>query len=188
MLANLSSLQQTLEKYSKLFENLNIRIYSQQFNEDLLLFKWWMFLTETGDIKKLVSPDSYRLFPFLSIYQPPAHCIYALDKNGEIDYVLWLRDPQGTAIFAGVWARENIRSTKRIIKLCLVTYSLTFEFYESILGLTWQLDLLKLHTKIGYNIVGNLANFMHQPNAYFVQLTRSDFQNSPVYRVGGKLL
>lgn len=179
--------QEIYDKYQTRFTTLNMRIYSHTFEEDLLLFRWWIKLNETGDIKKLLPISSHRLGAFLSLFESPTILFYALDRNGEIEYVSWFKDPAGSSIFAGFWANQGLRGTRRFIELIFTSGPVIFEFYDSILGLTWQIDLLRLHMKIGYKVVGNLENFLDQPSVWMVRVTKEDFYNSRIASVYNRM-
>lgn len=185
---NLSNEQiaEVFERYRANFSTLSLNIYSSTSREDLLLLRWWFYLSESGDLAKITQPDSRRLSSFLQIFQPPTVTFYGISPFGEIDFVAWFKEPSGNSIFAGIWTHPSIRSTKRLLYIIQDVYSLVFEFYNSILGITWQPELLQLHTKIGYAITGNFKDFMGQPIVWLTQLTRDEFYNSRLYQLGRK--
>ena len=176
----------TFERYRPNFEALRLCVYGSTAAEDMLLLRWWLALNESGDIEKLITPEHRRLASFLQIFQPPTVTFYSLSPSGEIDFLAWFRDPSGESIFCGIWLAPSIRGSRRSISLVQNVYSLVFEFYSSILGATWQPDLLQLHQKIGYAVVGNFKNFMGQDLVYLVQLTREDWRNSRLMQMGRK--
>lgn len=174
------------EKYQRDLTRLDLHIYNSSYDEDLLLLRLWMELIETGDIEKLVIQHDRRLTIFLQIFQKPTIAIYGLDTFGRIDFIIWFRDPSGQSIFCGLWANEKIRRSRRLFNIIRVVYPLAFEVYETIIGVTWQADILELHTKLGYSITGNLEKFMGQPTVWLVQLTKEAFYNSRLMQIGRK--
>jgi hypothetical protein len=186
MTIQLDQLEAVYSRYKQNFERLNLHVYTFSKAEDILLIRLWMHLDETGDMEKLIVPDSRNLPQFLNIFQSPAVTFYSLSPSGEIDFICWFREPSGKSIFSGVWANSVLRGSRRLIFLGQNVYSLVFEFYETILGATWQLDLLQLHLKIGYAVVGNFEKFMDQPVVWLVQLKKEEFFKSRMMQIGRK--
>ena len=177
-----------LGKYEAYFKKLDLHLYAGTFEEDVLFLKFWISLVETNDIDKLVTPESKRLSQFLATFQRPTITFYSLDIYGRIESLFWFTDPSPPkTIFCGVWFSPNLRGSKRQIKLAKTIYDLAFEFYDDILGATWQPVILALHTKLGYNIVGNLPNYMGQKIVYLVHLNRESFRASRFYKIGERL-
>ena len=179
-----------VEKYKVQMNALSAMIYSRLPKEDLMLLRFWMLLHETSEVHDLILPDSYALAPFIQLFQPPVAVIYAVDAQGELDNVAWFAavDPMAKHQVAhgATYTRANVRGTKRHLHFTYLAYSLAFEFYDAILGTTWQPDLLKIHSKIGYNVVGCVPNMHDKAQLYYVHLTKDAFINSRLYKVATK--
>lgn len=178
------------ERYAPLFETLNARIYSQALAEDLLLLHWWIHLNEIGDINRLILPETRRLPAFLNIFKPPTAMVYSLDPAGEIDNAFWATPVDGISkhrsAYCGVWCRSDTRGRRRQYDFTVFAYTFAFEFYDSLLGMTWQPDLLDIHQKLGYNIVGCIPHLYDEDFLYIVHLTRENFNASRFMQVGGR--
>jgi len=179
-----AKIQAIFERYRANFEQLRIRVYASTAEEDLLLLRLYFYLCESGDISKITTPENHRLATFLDIFQSPTVTFYGLSDSNEIDFIAWFKEPSGTSIFAGIWTHPSTRSSRRLLYIIQNVYSLVFEFYSSILGATWQPELLQLHTKVGYSITGNFSDFMGQSIVWLMQLTRENFFKSRIMQIG----
>lgn len=182
--------KQILDQYKEQFKEINAFIYTHNPNEEIFLLRWWMHLQETGDIKKLIKPSSHSVDSFFHLFSYPTTLIYSLDKDGEINNAAWVSPDDEKAIkktaYSGAWTREDTRGTKLQYKFIRTFYSLSFEFFDSLLGITWQKELLDLHIKLGYTVVGCIPDYYDQPYCYIIRLTGGEFKNSRFYKVGGK--
>jgi len=180
-----------LSKYSDIFKQLNTHIYNHTEQEEILLLKWWMHLNESGDMLRLIKPSSRSVESFYSIFKYPTTLLYSLDQSGEIDNAGWIEPTEEKATIktaqGGFWSRSDSRHKRRCFSFSNLYYNLTFEFFDAIVGITWQQDLLALHTKVGYNIVGCIPNYYDQPQCYIVHLTKEDFKQSKFSKIGDKL-
>jgi len=179
--------EKIFDKYRPTFEALNARVYSAQESEDTLLLRWWIRLQESGDIDRLITPDAHRLSTFLGIFRMPTTMFYGLDNYNSIDNAAWFTPVDDTSkhrmAYAAVWCRPNIRGKRRQFHFTTLVYSLIFEFYDALLGMTWQSSLLDIHKKLGYNIIGCIPGLYDQPHCYVVHLKREDFFNSRVMKI-----
>lgn len=183
----MDNIDELVHKYGPTLRELDAHFYNWTHDEDMLFLRWWMELMETGEIKKIMDPLSQRLPKFYEAFAYPTPVLYALDVHGRIEFVSWLRDAasQQQSIFMGNWVRSNLRGRKRHLRLIRVTYELAFSLYENVLGLTWQPALLKLHQKIGYNVIGNIPDYMGQKLVYLLRLNKQDFYRSKLMSLKG---
>jgi hypothetical protein len=89
--------------------------------------------------------------------------------------------------YAGLWLSPANRNSRRALSFTAVAYSLAFEFYDAILGMTWQADLLEEHTKLGYDVIGCIPKMNDEPYVYIVHLTREAFYQSRLYSVARRV-
>ena len=185
-----AKVNEIFERYKADFESLNARIYSCNAAEDILMLRWWIHLNESGDINRLVLPDVRRLSPFLNVFKFPTALIYSLNANGEINNVFWASSVDSIskhkAAYCGLWCRANARGKHHHLSFVAFVYTFAFEFYDALLGLTWQSNLLDSHRKLGYNIVGCIPNLHDEDFIYIVHLTRENFQSSRLMKVSQK--
>jgi hypothetical protein len=180
-----------LDKYTSKFEELQAFLYSAQSHEDALLLKWWLELNETNDLTNLLFDDVHRLQPFLSLFTPPTHLLYATNGNSEIDNAAWfvpanLMYPTETA-YGAMWCNTQTRGKHRQLAFADLAYSLAFEVFDAIVGTTWQEKQLPVHRKLGYNIVGSIPNIHGKERIYIVHLTREDFMASKLHHAAIRL-
>ncbi len=184
---DISKAQEIFEKYKANFSALNAVIYSQNPAEDLIMLRWWMRLSETGDINKLMLPEARRLSAFLNTFKLPVTLIYSLDSANDVCSAFWASPVDGIskhrAAYCGVWTRTDLRGKRFQFDFNLFAYTFAFEFYDALLGTTWQQDLLDLHQKLGYSVVGCIPNLHDEDFIYIVHLTREAFQSSRVSQI-----
>jgi len=170
------------EKYRPQFERLNARIYTAQTYEDTLLLRWWITLHETGDIHRLILPDSHRLSAFMNIFKHPTAMLYSLAPDNTIDNAAWFAPidevSKHRAAYGAMWCAPPCRGTHKQMDFGAFAYSLAFEVHDAILGMTWQPELIDIHLKLGYNVVGVIPHLHDKENVFIVHLTRERFMSS----------
>lgn len=181
----LAKLLEISKQYQPLLEAINAKVYSSSLGEDILLLRWWMELTESGVINKLILPDARRLSEFMRVFSQPTTLVYSLNRSG-IESAAWFSPLDSTSkhrvAYAGLYS--SLPKSKRFtLDFVYLTYSLAFEFYDALVGITWQPDLLDAHKKLGYNVVGCVPNLYDQPFIYEVHLTCEAFKASRLYKI-----
>lgn len=176
-----------IAQYQPKLDALGARIYSMQQWEDMIIFRWWLTLNETGDIKKLILPDSRRLPAFCSLFTLPVILIYTLDAQNEIDNAAWFNSVDNTskhrAAYAAAYCALSCRGTRKQLSFTDCAYSLAFEVCDVLMGLTWQQELLDIHTKMGYTIIGCIPDMHDEPFSYLVHLKKQDYFNSRMHKL-----
>lgn len=185
---NATKANEIFERYAEQFKTLNARIYTQAQTEDLLMLRWWMHVSETGDITKFMLPEAQRLPAFLNVFKPPTALVYSLSTANEIISAFWATpvDVASThkAAYCGLWVHPGLRGKRYQYNFTHMAYTFAFEFYSTLLGMTWQPDLLDIHKKLGYNVVGCIPHLYDQDFLYIVHLTREAFDASRFMQVG----
>lgn len=185
----MSDFDEIIARYQEPFDKLNAHIYNHTANEDARLVAWWMHLQESGDIERVIAPDSQRLPDFFTLFKHPTALLYAI-SNKTLDFAAWFVPFSSTMQYrtaiGSLWTHANIRGKRRAYQLTYLVYSLAFEFYSAIFGMTWQPALLDIHQKLGYNVVGCVPRLYDKEHVYFVHLTRENFYNSRFAKIGGK--
>lgn len=178
-------LEAIFSRYKPYLDANRMTIYAAQPYEDLLLLKWWMQLQETGEMERLIVPDSRSLKRFFNIFAAPTVLIYSTTQENEMAQCAWFtpadQNSKHHVAYSGLWCSPSARGTFAQLNFAALTYMLAFEFYHAIVGTTWQPELLDEHKKLGYNIVGCIPNLYDQPLCYIVHLTREDFFTSRLY-------
>lgn len=183
-------LNEIVSRYKPAMDALNARLYSWQPPEDTLLLRWWLTLNETGDLTRLFISDAHRLPDFYRVFSYPTALLYSLSEESEIDNAFWLTPADNTSkyrvAYSGMWSAT--RGGRKQLQFAALAYPLAFEFYSAILGMTWQPELLDIHTKLGYTIVGCIPYMHDQPFVYIVHLTKEAYLASRFYSVSQRRL
>ena len=167
-------------------KELGLTIYVPDFNQDATLANWYKFLIENGDFVKVFSESQKPLSKFMKIFETPCVLVYAIDDEGDIWNAIWFTPfgDEPTASFVGYWTREGMRGSKKHLAVTKLVYSMAFQFFSVLIGVTKHEHLLRIHRKLGYNILGKIPYFMEGGDGWVLYLTEEDFINSKVYKVG----
>jgi len=178
-----------MEHYIEEAKKLGLQFYQPCEEQDVLLLKWWMYLRETGDLTKLFSDYHRTLSNFYNFLTPPCRLAFKLDADNQIIFAVWFVpvSDSATSTFMGYWAHENFRSTQEHVRVSNIIYTLAFKIWKVIVGVTKHENLLRIHRKLGYNIVGTIPHFLDDQDVWIVYLTEENFKQSLVYKVGEKL-
>ena len=181
------TLESTIEQYADWITALDLRLYQPTFAADYLLLNWWVQLCETGDIKRLLIKGSRKLSSFYSVFSPPTITLYTCGADDKIDFVSWLK-PASTAadeqtVLASFWADASIRGNRKHSHLTYLIYSMIFTLWNNVLGTTWQADLIRVHKKVGYELVGVLPEAYGEQHIYLMHLTQEGFVNSRFHNI-----
>lgn len=167
---------------NELVENckkLGLKFYTGTIQDDLYLMKWWMHLYESKkDINKLFRKDSQSLHKFLQLFQQPNVLIYVL-KNNEITLAAWYSpfELSNDCTYLSAWTHEKYRGTRFQGECMHAIYEIAFSVRSVIIGITKQPDLLPIHRKIGYNILGRIPRAFDGEDGYIMTLTKKAFEN-----------
>ena len=169
-------------------KELNLMLYQRCLEADIALFKWWTHLNQTGDFDDLFEDTQRSLSAFYDIFKPPCFLILAFDGD-HIWNAIWFSpfSDSNTAAFVGNWCDEPFRGSRRQLAVNIFAYDAAFKFWDVLLGVTKHENLLGIHRKMGYEIVGSIPHFMAGDEAWIVYLTKENFCNSRVYKIGEKL-
>jgi len=178
-----------MEAYIEEAKKLGLQFYQPSETHDVLLFKWWMKLYESGELTQLFSDYHRSLSNFFNFLTPPCRLIFKLDDNDQIIFAVWFVpvSDSDTSAFMGYWAHKNFRSTREHLRISNIVYTLAFKIWKVIVGVTKHEDLLRIHRKLGYNIVGTIPHFLDDQEVWIVYLTEENFKQSPLYKAGERL-
>lgn len=170
-------------------EELGITLYQTSFDHDLKLFKWWTELQNSKDFETLFTNSHRSLSKFLNEFKSPCMLAFTCDSQGDINHAIWFTGyaDSPTAAFVGFWAREGVRYTRHAVEVTSYIYSLAFTVFKTLIGITKHESLLRIHRKLGYNIVGQIPNFLEGEDSWIVYLTEDNFKNSKLFQLKEKL-
>jgi hypothetical protein len=164
-------------------------LYLPSIKHDLTLFRWWARLNQEETFETVFLKDSKPLNQFFSIFAPPTIALFTQDDNSDIEFIAWISPFKisSSAVFLSLWSSPSLRGTKRLITLTGLIYDTAFNYYENLFGVT-RLQKLKAHSKIGYDVTGNVPGFYPDEDGYQVHLTKDKFKASKLYPVYKELL
>ncbi|MHA2065814.1 MAG: hypothetical protein ACXABY_15690 [Candidatus Thorarchaeota archaeon] len=176
-----------MEEYLEEAKKLGLVLYQPCHEYDVALLQWWMHLNETGDFEDLFAQSQRPLSKFLKIFEPP--CMLALAfEDTKIWAAMWFT-PVGdgaSAAFVGYWCDKDKRGSRKQFAITKLLYTMAFNFWAVLVGVTKHERLLRIHRKLGYNIVGSIPSFMEGDDAWIVYLNKENFEKSRMYKLGEK--
>ncbi len=95
-------------------------------------------------------------------------------------------DDGSSAATVSYWCHKDKRGARKQLQITKLLYTAAFDFWDVLLGVTKHEHLLRIHRKLGYNIVGSVPHLMEGEEAWIVYLTKENFINSRMYKVGEK--
>lgn len=183
-------LKQLPEHLQQQAARLGLQLYTPSAGLDFLFTHLWMDLTETGDLEKIIIPDSRNLAAFLNVFQSPTITTFAVNAQKRIEFLFWARPASAAeneqTMICGTWSAKTLRGKPRQALLTGTIYEFLFANYGYCFGVTWQQDLLKIHAKLGYSVAGFCPSIYGLDNVYLVLLQKDDFYNSRFYAVYSK--
>ena len=174
-----------MEEYLKKAKELGLVLYQPCHEYDTALLQWWVRLNETGDFDEVFAESQRPLSKFLKNFDPP--CLLALAfENNKVWQAVWFTPfgDNASSAFVGYWCDKDKRGLRKQLVITKLLYTMAFKFWKVLLGVTKHEHLLKIHRKLGYNIVGNIPSFMEDKDAWILYLTEENFKDSKMYQVG----
>lgn len=158
-------------------EETQLQLYTNTPADSIRLLRWWMELTETGDISKILFPSCQTLASFINLFQSgKCSLAYVLDPNDTIKFAVWGEQICQGVVFLSLWCKPSFRRTKAGVQTAIDAYTKVFEIYSLILGLTKQEALLKTHKKWGYEILSKIPKaWGGVEDAWLVMLKKENF-------------
>ena len=168
-------------------KKLGLVLYQPCHEYDIALMQWWIHLNESGDFDEVFASSQRALSKFFKIFESP--CLTALAFEGTKIWMATWFTPFGdnaSSAFVGYWCDKDKRGSHKQLKITKLLYTAAFDFWNVLLGVTKHEHLLKIHRKLGYTIVGDIPHFMENKDAWIVYLTKENFMNSRMYKLGEK--
>lgn len=177
--------QATIAKYRERIESLAVHLYIPSQQADLLLFRWYLTLHETGDLERTILPTGHSLFEFLKIFQKPTYLLYTMDAASEIDNAIWLTCGSHIENVAnvGMWAASNCRGKRKQAQFGCLCYEIAFELWPAVLSITWQPNVLAQMNKIGYDTISVIPAWYRKDYIYLARMTKERFMESKLYQL-----
>ena len=145
-------------------------VYKPSPEHDMTLVRWWMDLTNSGEIEVVFSQSVVSFVDFLSLFLPPKTLVFEYDKLG-----IWLAawfDPVMSGAFMGFWIAKRKRRTRDAYRAAVKIYDLALAEWPVLIGVTRQKELLDIHENMGYVSNGVIPHLWDGQEAYVLHLTK----------------
>ena len=174
-----------MENLAEQAQKLGIQIYQPCHEHDAVLLRWWAYLNETEEFDRVFTKQLFPLSKFLDNFQPPRITAFNANDDG-IWLCVWIVPFADTdsGAFLNYWCRESKRGTIEHYKSAKFIYDMATKIWPVLIGTTKHEDLLKIHRKLGYNIVGKVPHMIDGEDAWILYLTRELFEQSRFYKIG----
>lgn len=163
-----------IQAFRKEAKETGLRMYTPTPYNDLLLVDWWRRLRDAGELDKVFTSSFETLSFFLRSFHPPTSLFFTVEKDEHISLAVWVRPAMGSAFF-NLWINKEHRKSKSSYRALLLAYRIVFQCYDTVLGVTKQEKLLRIHVKAGYTVIGKLAKIWDGEDAWLLQFTKEDF-------------
>lgn len=170
-------------------KELGLIAYQPCEEHDALLLLWWKGLLETEEFDRVLPRRAHKLSSFFQVFQPPTFAMFAHDEDNRIWIAAWfdLFSDIDSGVFMHFWGREDMRHTREGILATHIIYDFATRTWPVVVGVTKHEDLLRIHRKVGYNIVGSIPKMLDGVDAWILYLTRELYTDSKFYKTGEKI-
>lgn len=150
--------------------------YQKTQDEGLKLLVWYEELVSSGDIHNVLFPSSHSLGTFFGLFDRNI-LFYGLDEKDKIWFAAWFSPFVGSSAFMSLWVRKDLRHSKIGSAYTYKVYESAFKIVKVLFGITKQERLLKVHERIGYNVLGKFPLLWDGvEDAWMVSLTKEGFE------------
>lgn len=137
--------------------------------EDILIAGWWHRMEADGDLATVFASGSRTMSELFRLMVSPGRAfMYQFDHQG-LWIALWV-EPLLGGLMTGFWIRPDWRRTRVagwefLCAMDLITAS------GIVVGVTKQREIVRLHQKFGYTVVGEIPGFFDGEVAIILMLT-----------------
>ncbi len=173
----------TTPEITQAIKDLDLCVYKATHEEDILLMHWWLHLNESGDLWRILPCDATKLSSFYKLFASPSILNYVV-KDNRIWFAAWIEPAfANRAGFLSLWTDATMRHTPTNFRVTQLAYNLALTWFPHIFGITKQADLLDVHVKIGYDIIGQFEKLYDDENdAWIVHIDRDGFDSARLNR------
>ena len=172
------------EELAKQAEQLGIRLYIPDYNNDVLLANWYKHLIDSDEFYTLFTDNHKSLSKFYELFRPPTVLVYTLSDAGDIQATMWVTPYDGyggKSAAVSAWTHKDIRGTAKARETGGFCYQMAFEVWDVLVSITKQEGLLRNLREVGYNIVGSIPNLVNGEDAWILYITKENFEKSKRY-------
>ena len=152
--------------------------YERTFEHDALMLGWYHELIQSGDMDLTFMPSTRPLSRWFALFRD-CHLYFQVDEKG-IWWACWYEPAYGGAMYA-MWCRTDRRKSRQHVANTMQALEAGVQRWGTLFGLTKQDDLLELHRRLGYTIVGDVPGLWEGGSAWLVVLTPATFAEGVFY-------
>jgi hypothetical protein len=177
-----------MEEFKERAEELGVQVYIPDIKTDILFARWWEYLHENNEYERLFTRRIQPLSQFMHTFQAPTLTVFAHDNEG-IWMCAWFNPFSDTtsAVFMHFWGRREKRNTQEGIAVTNLVYDFATTAWPTVIGVTKHEDLLRIHRKVGYNIVGQIPQMLDNNDVWILYLTRENFEKGVLHKLGDRI-
>ena len=149
----------------------SLNVYRGTAPEDVLIAGWWHRMDADGDLERIFPAGSRTMSElFRLVASPGKDLLYAFDAQG-LWFAFWAERLLSAACI-GFWVRADHRKSKTSAWHFLMAADMLLRLAPVIIGVTKQRDLVPIHRKFGYTVVGEIPDMYDGQAAIVMALTR----------------
>lgn len=137
--------------------------------EDVLLAGWWHQMEADGDLGLFAAGSRTMSELFRLMAAPGKALLYQFDARG-LWIAYWAEQLLG-ALMTGFWIRHDRRRTREAGWEFLCVSDLVTS-WGTVVGVTKQREIVRLHERFGYTVVGEIPGMFDGETAIILTLSR----------------
>lgn len=155
---------------------LNSLYYPSREN-DLEIVRWWIRLERDGDLDKLMLEGGRTVNDLFRMVSAPKAMLYAATPEDGIWFAMWF-EPCLNGAFCGAWLAKDKRGSRQGVYAFLDAWTWALAAFPVLIGVTKQTDLLRIHRRVGYTVLGSVPFLFDGQEATVMYLTRRAFRET----------
>jgi hypothetical protein len=174
-----------MENFIERAKALDVEVYQPCLEHDVAFLRWWEEMIASGDFEKVFASNRRTPTSFMETFAPPTLCVFSRDDKGMWIVVWWhLFAGMDSGAFMHYWCREDMRGARKQLHVSQLVYDFAMDTWPVVIGLTKHEHLLRIHRKIGYNILGKIPKLLEGEDMWVLYLTPEDWNNGRLANVG----
>lgn len=142
-----------------------------------LIEKWWMELTESGEIKEVFMLGAHPVIPFIKLFTPPNEMVFDFDDKG-IFMAFWAGLVL-SGVVVGVWMREDKRRVPSVAKNVLKLLRRMVLNNPIVFSITKRKNHLPFFKKLGYTISEEILGLFGDTSGWFMYIHKGTIKRLP---------
>ena len=151
-------------------------VYFPSRENDLEIVRWWVRMDRDGDLDKLMMEGSRSVSDLFRLIQPPKTMLWLLDDEG-VWFAMWF-EQCFNGVFCGAWMRQDYRGRRAGTFAFLDAWTWALVAWPVLIGVTKQPDLVGIHRRVGYTVMGSIPGLFDGQEATVMYLTRAAFRET----------